>query len=106
MHWRTAVLRQASLFDAFSGAPSWPLSSLPPRLAGTTAIHSLFFAVFPDSADAARLHAHARQMGAGLGVAGRELEAGRRHVTLPLVGEDGDEPAQAEIDRWCRAAAL
>jgi 2'-5' RNA ligase len=105
MHWRTAVLRQASLFDAFSGAPSWPVSSLPPRLAGATAIHSLLFAVVPDSADATRLHAHARQVEAGLGLAGRALEAARLHVTLHLVGEEGDEPPQAEIDRWCRAAA-
>ena len=105
MHWSNAVLRQASLFDAFSGAPSSPVPSLPSRPDGATAIHSLFFAVVPDPADASRLHAHARRVEAHLGLTGRALEAERLHVTLHLVGEEGDAPAQAEIARWCRAAA-
>jgi len=100
------VLRQRSLFDEAPGAQSWPPLRSSASGPGAPGLHSLFFAVVPDAADAARLHAHARRVQDGLGLRGRALEAERLHVTLHLVGDDADEPADVEVARWCRAAAL
>ncbi len=99
------MLRQSSLFDDASGSPSWPPMARPPRPDHASGIHAPFFAVVPDPPDAELLHAHGRRVQGRLGLVGRALEPERLHVTLHLVGEEGDEPADAEIARWCRAAA-
>jgi len=103
------MLRQCSLFDeppAGLGMVPPARSPRPPIAAGAPArVHSLFLAVLPEAADAARLHAHARRVEEGLGFAGRALEADRLHVTLHVLGAFADEPPDADVDRWCRAAA-
>jgi len=100
------MLRQCSLFDEPPAGLGMAPLARPPRLAGEPGqVHSLFLAVLPEPEDAARLHAHARQVEEHLGFAGRALDADRLHVTLHAFGAYADEPPQAEIDRWCRAAA-
>jgi 2'-5' RNA ligase len=93
------------LFDESTGVLSWAPVSASPRPPSAPGFHSVFFAVVPAPADAARLHAHARVVQDRLGVAGRALEPERLHVTLHLLGGYVDEPAPVEIARWCRAAA-
>jgi 2'-5' RNA ligase len=100
------MLRQCSLFDE----PPAGLGMVPPARAPRPAcapgrVHSLFLAALPEPVDAARLHAHARHVEEQLGFAGRALDADRLHVTLHALGAHAAEPPQAEVDRWCRAAA-
>jgi 2'-5' RNA ligase len=100
------MLRQCSLFDEPPAGLGTAALARPPRLAGAPArVHSLFLAVLPEAADAVRLHAHARQVEERLGFAGRALDADRLHVTLHVLGAFADEPPDAEVDRWRRAAA-
>jgi len=100
------MLRQCSLFDEPSaGLGVAPLACAPRPASVPGRMHSLFLAVLPEPADAARLHAHARHVEEQLGFAGRPLDADRLHVTLHALGAHAAEPPQAEIDRWCRAAA-
>ena len=99
------MLRQCSLFDEPPAGLGMAPLARPPRQAGAPGrMHSLFLAALPEAADAARLHAHARRVEEQLGFAGRALDADRLHVTLHLLGACADEPPQAEVDRWSRAA--
>ena len=97
---------QLSMFDDLP-----PALPVPPPLASNHAdgapgvFHSLFFAAISDATDAMRLHAHGRQIDRQFGVGGRALEAERLHVSLHAVGGYGDVRPDADIARWCRAAA-
>jgi 2'-5' RNA ligase len=96
-----------SMFDDPLPRPS-PLPSATP-CAGAHAepgrLHSMFFAILPDPADAERLHAHAASIDRRLNVGGRALEAVRLHVSLHAVGVHAGHRPDAEIARWRRAAA-
>jgi 2'-5' RNA ligase len=102
------------MYDQLSIFDELPLLQLPPLPAIAVAAsldaapgvpHSLFFAVISDLADAARVHEHAGRVDLQFGVGGRALEAERLHVSLYAVGVyDGTRP-EADIARWCRAAA-
>jgi len=100
------MLRQCSLFDEPpAGLGVGPLARPPRRPIVPGRVHSLFYALVPDDADAARLHAHGRRVEEGLGFAGKPMDAPRLHVTLHALGAHAVEPPESEVDRWCRAAA-
>ncbi|MBW8757354.1 MAG: 2'-5' RNA ligase family protein [Burkholderiales bacterium] len=100
------MLRQCSLFDEPpAGLGMAPLACLPRLTAAPGRVHSVFIAALPAPEDAVRLHAHARRVEERLGFAGRAIDADRLHVTLHALGAWVDEPPDAEVDRWCRAAA-
>ncbi len=98
---------QLSMFDdSPPESPAPPPSAAPRPGGGMPGLpHSVFFAVVSDAADAARLHAQAGLLDRRLGVGGRALEADRLHVSLHAVGAWVDVRPDADIARWCRAAA-
>jgi 2'-5' RNA ligase len=103
--WRNAVFDQLSFLDDLPPGPPVPP---PMRSQGDDApgvFHSVFFAAVADSSDAVRLHVQGRQIDRQLGVGGRALEAERLHVSLHAVGGYADVRPDADIVRWCRAAA-
>jgi 2'-5' RNA ligase len=103
-----AVFDQLSFFDnPPSGPPVAPSPvSFSPRPGGGPGLpHSLFFAGIPDETTAASLHAQAALIDRRLGVGGHTLEAGRLHVSMYAVGAYIDVRPDADIARWCRAAA-
>ena len=94
------------MFDDLPPGPPVPPPLASNRADGAPGVfHSLFFAAIPDAADAVRLHAHGRQIDRQFGVGGHALEAERLHVSLHAVGGYGDVRPDADIARWCRAAA-
>ena len=100
------MLHQCSLFDEPPAGLGAAPPARPPRPAIVPGrVHSLFYALVPGPADAARLHAHARRVEEGLGFAGNATDADRLHVTLHALGAHAVEPPDSEVDRWCRAAA-
>jgi RNA 2',3'-cyclic 3'-phosphodiesterase len=106
---RITVFDQLSMFDDSPPAPPAPPS--PPTPVSTRSdgppglVHSLFFAVISGAPDSADLHAQAALIDRRLGVGGRALEAARLHVSLHAVGAYIDVILDADIARWCRAAA-
>lgn len=97
---------QLSMFDNLppgEPAPPPPVSSIPDSAPGS--MHSLFLAAVSDASGNASLHAEAGLIDRRLGVVGRLLEASRLHVSLYAVGAYVDVRPDADIARWCRAAA-
>ena len=97
---------QLSMFDnppPGQPAPPTPVSGVPDSAPGL--LHSLFAAVVSDASDTASLHAQAGLIDHRFGVGGRLLEASRLHVSLYAVGAYVDVRPDADIARWCRAAA-
>jgi 2'-5' RNA ligase len=98
---------QYSLFDeGHQGAVAATVEPVRAVDGAATRVHSLFFALLPDAADATRLHAHARRLEQGLGRAGQPLEAERLHVSLHALGAHvGDDRWDVDLACWRRAAA-
>ena len=98
---------QLSFFDnAPPEPPPPPPASLSSRPGGEPDVpHSLFLAVVSDEVDTSMLHERATAIDRQLGIGGRLLEAARLHVSLYAVGAYIDVRPDADIARWCRAAA-
>ena len=99
---------QLSMFDTLPpGPPAPPLPTAPsPSSDGRADVpHALFFAGIADAADAAGLHQHAGVIDRQFGIGGRLLEPERLHVSLFAIGAYLDGRPEADIARWCRAAA-
>jgi RNA 2',3'-cyclic 3'-phosphodiesterase len=97
---------QLSMFDTLPpGPPVPPLPTPSSSDGGTDVPHALFFAGIADATDAAGLHGHAGAVDRQLGIGGRLLEPERLHVSLFAVGAYLDVRPDADVARWCRAAA-
>lgn len=100
---------QISMFDDSPPAP--PPPPPPPRIgaprpdAPSGQLHSLFAAVVCSADGSADLHAQGALVDRLLGVDGRPLEASRLHVSLHAFGDYVDVRPDADIARWCHAAA-
>ena len=67
--------------------------------------NSIFLALVCGSPGSADLHAQGEAIHHRLNIGGRALEAERLHVSLYAVGAYVDVRPDADIARWCRAAA-
>ena len=103
---RFAMFDQMSMFDTLPPAPPAPPIPASPMPDGAPhAPHALFFAVLADAQGAMGLHEHAERLHRQLGIGGKLLEPGRLHVSLHAVGAYLDVRPDADIARWCCAAA-
>ena len=99
---------QLSMFDTSPPTPPVPPVRTPvgPSEDDKPGVpHALFFAGIASAAGGAMLHERAGLIDQQLGIGGRLLEAGRLHVSLFAVGAYLDVRPDADIARWCRAAA-
>ena len=99
---------QLSMFDTLPPGPPVPPLQTPavPSPDGRPGLpHSLFLACIADLSATASLHARAELLDRELGIGGRLLEAGRLHVSLFAVGAYLEVRPDADVARWCRAAA-